>query len=193
MRGSATVLPSFSTSTRQMPNHPNHRFEVGEAYRDHRGMYKVVSVEENRIFYDYGDGIQREGDAEIKWRIYANILFSEQHPPHTASSLQQSRPANNEQFWAYDEVAAIFFEVVAEYAKRQTDFMTHEKMVAAFMEHAEGNRILDRPHDERPDQYWVGVMLAWFSRAYTEGRSEWENRLERKKIGSAWAYRVRKS
>lgn len=148
-------------------------------------------MEENRIFYDYGDGIQREGDAEIKWRIYTNILLSDQHPAHTASSLQQSRPANNEQFWAYDEVAAIFFEVVAQYAKRQTDFMTHEKMVAAFMEHAEGNRILDRPHDERSNQYWVGVMLAWFSRAYTEGRSEWENRLERKKIGSAWAYRVR--
>ena len=81
------------------------------------------------------------------------------------------RPANNDQFWAYDEVAAIFFEVVAEYAKRHTDFMTHEKMVAAFMEHAEGKRILDRPHDERSDQYRVGVMLAWFSRALHEGRS----------------------
>jgi hypothetical protein len=147
----------------------------------------------NRIVYDYGDGIQREGDAEIKWRIHSNILLSEQHPSHIASSPQHTRPANNEQFWIYDEVAAIFFGVVAEYAKKKTDFMTHEKMVEAFIEDPEGKRILERPHDGRSNEYWVGVMLAWFSRAYTEGRSEWENRIERKKIGSAWAYRVRKT
>ena len=114
-----------------------------------------------------------------------------QRPPHM-QLLQQSRPANNDQFWAYDEVAAIFFEVVAEYAKRHTDFMTHEKMVAAFMEHAEGKQfstgLMTRGRDHI-DSGRAGVV----GRAYTEGRSEWENRLERKKIGSAWAYRVRKS
>jgi hypothetical protein len=175
----------------QMPTRPNHRFEVGQAYRDHRATYKVVSVEGNRVVYDYGDGIQHEGDAEIKWRIHTNILLSEQHPLPTASSPQGHRPASHGQFWTYDEVAAIFVEVVAVYGKRHTDFMTHKKMVAAFTEHPEGKRILERPHDGRSNDYWVGVMLAWFSRTFTEGRSEWENRLERKKIGSAWAYRLR--
>jgi adenine-specific DNA-methyltransferase len=36
--------------------------------------------------------------------------------------------------------------------------MTHEKIVAGFIAHPEGQRILKRPHDERPAQYWVGVM-----------------------------------
>ena len=174
-----------------MPNHPNHRFEVGEAYRDRQGTYRVVCVEENRVVYDYGDGIQREGDAEIKWRIHTNILLSEQHPTHTASSLQQYRPADSEQFWNYDEVAPILVEIVTVYSRRRRDFMHHDDMVAAFMEHPEGKRILQRPHDSRPNEYWVGVMLAWFSKTITDGSSEWENRLERKKIGSAWAYRVR--
>jgi hypothetical protein len=88
-------------------------------------------------------------------------------------------------------VAAIFGEIVTMYGKKHADFMRHENMVAAFIEHPEGRRILERPHDSRPSEYWVGVMLAWFSRTFTEGRSEWENRLERKKIGSAWAYRLR--
>ena len=175
-----------------MANRQNHSFVVGETYRDRRGTYKVISVQENRLTYDYGDGIPLIGDAETKWQIHSNLL-SEQNPPHTASSSQRPRPTNNEQFWAYDEVAAIFVEVVTAYGKRHTDFMAHETMVSALMEHPEGKRILERPHDDRSNEYWVGVMLAWFSRAFTEGRSEWENSLERKKIGSAWAYRVRKS
>ena len=36
-------------------------------------------------------------------------------------------------------------------------------------------------------------MVAWFSKVFADGTSEWDARLERKKIGLAWAYRVRKS
>jgi hypothetical protein len=36
-------------------------------------------------------------------------------------------------------------------------------------------------------------MVAWFSKIFTDGTSEWDARFERKKIGLAWAYRVRKS
>ena len=87
-------------------------------------------------------------------------------------------------------MSLIFADVINAYGKRHKSFMTHGKIVAAFMEHPEGQLILNRPHD-RSNLYWVGVMVAWFSKVFTDGRSEWDSFLERKKIGSAWAYRVR--
>jgi hypothetical protein len=163
-----------------MPNRPNHRFEVGEAYRDQRGTYRVVSVEDNRVVYDYGDGVRREGDAETKWRIHHNLV-SEQNPVYPEG-----------EFWRYEEVAPIFAEIIRAYGEKHRDFMTHNKMVAAFIAHREGQAILSRPHDERPNLYWVGVMKAHFSKKYNNGKSEYDDYFEPREIGGDYAYRVRR-
>lgn len=55
----------------------NHAFAVGETYRDRRGTYRVMSIEGNRIVYDYGDGVPLNADAETKWRIDRNIHLDE--------------------------------------------------------------------------------------------------------------------
>lgn len=169
-----------------------HSFVVGESYQDRRGTYKVTCVEGNRLLYDYGDGIQHAGDAELKWRIHRNILLFEQGPPSTGGPSQRHRPANDENFWEYGEVAPIFAELIKNYGAQHREFMTHDAIVAAFLEHPQGKLILNRRHDERSNDYWVGVMVAWFSKVFTDGGSEWEDSIERKKIGPAWAYRVRK-
>ncbi len=166
----------------------NHSFEVGKTYRDHVGAYKVVAIDLNRLIYVTTDGTEHEGDAELKWRIYSYLL-SETGVPQTPRSLQQ-RSAGGGDFYCNDEVSPIFAHVIKAYGKRHKDFMTHKKIVAAFMEHPEGQLILKRPHD-RTNRYWVGVMMAWFSRTFTEGRSDWDSSFERKKIGPAWAYRKR--
>jgi hypothetical protein len=166
-------------------------FVVGETYQDHRGAYKVVTVDENRIIYDYGDGIQQKGNPEIKWRIHRNIV-SEQSPSQTTHSTHPFRSANDEQFWTYHEVSPIFADVIKSYGRGHKDFMSHEKIIASFIEHPQGQVILNRSHDSRSNLYWVGVMLAWFSKIFTDGNSQWEKTFERKKISSAWAYRVRR-
>jgi hypothetical protein len=119
-------------------------------------------------------------------------MLSEQTAPHTERPSQRLRSSNREAFFAYEEVSPIFADIIKAYNKRHKDFMTHEKIVAAFMEHPEGQRILNCPHD-RSNLYWAGVMKAHFSKIYNSGKSEWDDFFQPKKIGSAWAYRVRKS
>jgi hypothetical protein len=60
----------------------NHSFAVGETYRDLRGAYTVVSIEDNRLVYDYGDGTEHIGDAETKWQIYYNNFLSRASANH---------------------------------------------------------------------------------------------------------------
>jgi hypothetical protein len=162
-----------------MTNRPNHSFAIGETYQDVRGTYKVISVGENRVAYDYGDGIQHEGDAETKWRIHQNLV-SEQNPSYPEG-----------EFWRYEEVAPIFAGIIRTYGEKHRDFMSHEQIVATFLAHPEGQLILNRPHDDRPNPYWVGVMKAHFSRKYNSGKSEWDDCFEPKEIGGDYAYRVR--
>lgn len=78
-------------------------------------------------------------------------------------------------------------------AKGHSDFMTHEKIIASFMEHPESRLILDRPHGSESDLYWSGVMKAHFSRKYNSGASAWDGRFESKKIGGEYAFRMRKN
>ncbi len=165
-------------------------FALGETYRDRNGVYRVISIEENRLVYDYGDGIQHKGDAEIKWRIHCNII-SEQNSRNVPSPSQQPQSSNDVEFWTYDAVSPIFAEVIKTYGRTHKDFMTHEEIVAAFMDNREGQLILNRPHDERSNLYWAGVMKAHFSRKYNSGTSEWDDCFEPMKIGQHYAYRVR--
>lgn len=167
----------------------NHSFVVGDSYQDARGTYKVVSIEGNLLVYEYADGIQRTGDAEIKWRIHRNI-FSEQNAPCTASSLQPSQLAHGDNCFTYEEVASIFADIIRAYGKKHKDFMTHDKIVAAFMEHPEGQLILNRPH-YRANLYWAGVMKAHFSKKYNSGESEWDDCFEPKRGRKGYSYRVR--
>lgn len=167
----------------------NHAFEVGKTYLDHVGTYKVVAIDGSRLVFATADGIEHEGNTEIKWQIYRSILSGES-APHTSPSLQRSPSGNGATFITNDEASPIFADVIKAYGKSYKDFMTHEKIVAAFMEHPEGRLILNRPHNGSK-LYWTGVKMAWFSRVFTEGSSPWEGFFERKKIGSAWAYRVR--
>jgi hypothetical protein len=172
-----------------MTNRPNPSFTIGETYQDREGMYKVISVEGNQLIYDYGDGIQHRGNTEIKWRIHHNML-SEKNPPQPTRPSQPLRSHDGEDFFTYDEVSPIIGDIVEAYGKSHDDYMTHEKIVVELMKHPEGQLILSRPHD-RSNRYWAGVMVACFSKKFTGGSSEWNNRFdEPKKIGSAWAYRI---
>jgi hypothetical protein len=183
-----SVLGWLQRPSSYMANPLNHSFRIGETYQDRLGKYKVTSIEGNLLVYEYADGIQHKGDTETKWRIHRNIL-SEQSPPHIVRPLRRPRSDHDEEFFTYDQVSPIIVDIVEAYGKSHKDYMTHEKIVAELMKHPAGQLILNLPHD-RSQRYWAGVMLACFSKVFTEGRSEWSARFDQKEIDGDWAYRV---
>ena len=171
-----------------MANPLNHSFRIGETFQDRLGKYQVICIEGNRLVFEYADGMRHEGNTEIKWQIHRNIL-SEQSAPHTARPLRLPRSGNTEEFFTQTEVFPIIANVVEAYGKRRKGYMAHEKIVAKFMKHPEGQLILHRPHD-KSNLWWAGNMVALFNRGVTEGRSIWSARFDRKEIHGDWAYRV---
>ena len=164
----------------EQSNRRNHSFVIGETYQHHQGPYKVISVSGNQITYAYDDRIQLVGDAEIRWRIHCNIV-----------SKQNSLPWAGGQFWIPEEIVPIFADILRVHGRKHKDFMTHEKLIAAFIDHSESQLILNRPHDARSNRYWVGVMKAHFSKYYFDGRYGLHDCFERELIGGEYAYGVR--
>jgi len=164
-------------------------FVVGETYQDHNGPYKVISIEGNVLVYAYADGIQHKGDAGIKWTIHCNILsgYSALQSAHLSQRLQS---ANGGEFFTHAEAFPLIAKAIETYSTVHTDFMKHGEIVQAVMKDPQGQVILERRSDKT--KLWLaGCMVAWFSKVFTDGRSDYESCFERKKIGSAWAYRVR--
>jgi hypothetical protein len=184
-----SVLRAFSLLSCQCPNKRaefnllKHSFVVGKIYQDHLGTYKVVSIDRNHLVFKTADGIEHDGDAELKWRIYRNIL-SGQSAPHPSPPFHSTACGG----FVREEVFPIVDEIIENYSKIHKDLMTHEKMVAAFMEHPAGKSILNRPHDES-DSHRAGVLLAQFSRLITLEWTTWRNYYKREKIRGDWAYR----
>ena len=52
-------------------------FVIGETYADRVGEYKVISVEGNKMVFEYTDGRRCNGQTETKALIYRNILLEE--------------------------------------------------------------------------------------------------------------------
>lgn len=172
-----------------MVNLLNPSFVIGETYQDRLGTYRVISIVGDRLICEYADGIQKEHSAEAKWRIHRNML-SEQTVPHSVHPSQRTPSANSKSFSTYDEVSAIFADVIKAYGERHSEFMTHEKIIAAFMEHPEGKQILNR-HHSGSNLYRAGVLKAHFSRKYNSGNSEWDDCFEPKPGNKGYSYRVR--
>ena len=167
----------------------NHSFVVGESYQDRVGTYTVKSVDGNCLLYEYVDGIQHDADPSVKWRIHKN-MFLEQG---VRAIISKREPSHHDAgFFTHAEVFPIIANAIDTYSSRHFTYMTHEEIVEALITDGRAQDILERRVDK--SQSWsASVMVAWFSKIFTDGTSEWDARFERKKIGLAWAYRVRKS
>lgn len=173
-----------------MPKPLNHSFVVGETYQDRVGTYKVVSIEGDSLVYDYADGIRHESNAEAKWRIHRNML-SEQSNLHSVRLPQRLWSDDKKGFFTHAEAFPIIANAIETYSGSHDQYMTHDEIVEAVMKDPQGQVILDR----RPDKtkLWsAGVMVAWFSKVFTDGTSDWDTRFDREKICGVCAYRVRR-
>jgi hypothetical protein len=177
-----------------MSDASDHFFVVGETYEDRAGQYKVLSLEAQRVFFEYADGTQGSGSIEIKERIHQNIL-SERTNKQVGSPTPKPRLTNSrshkEVFFTHAEVFPIIADVIENHSKHSDDYMRHGEIGEALMNHPEGGLILDRLPGHETRSWWANDMVAFFSKVFTEGRSEWDGRFERKKIDGKWAYRVR--
>jgi hypothetical protein len=92
------------------------------------------------------------------------------------------------------EVFPIIAAIIENLYVQSGDYVTHDNSVNALLEHREARPLLGScPTDgSRTLTWWAHNMVAWFSKVFTDRRSDWNTRFERKKIHGKWAYRVRK-
>jgi len=162
-------------------------FKIGEMYEDWDGTYKVVSLDGDRVTFVRPDGTQDSGTIEGKFRIYQNVLLKRKHP--NPLSYHESRSGSHESAYTYEEATPIVAEVIDKHSKRSTDYIDHAHIVEALLGDPEACSIIDRIHDDKSPEGRAGVIIAGFSKQWTEGR--WE-RFDRMKIGRGHAWRVKR-
>jgi hypothetical protein len=168
-------------------------FILGETYHDNNGPYLVTGFDGTTISYKYiagahADDKERTGNAEIKWRIECNLRRG---PTPLFSSSGSSASSDGAGFFTHAEAFPIVANVIETYSQTHADFMVHETIIEALLKTPEAQRIAARRPDRTP-RWCAGQMVAWFSKVFTDGRSDWEGRFERKRISAKWAYRVRR-
>jgi hypothetical protein len=176
----------------KMTQQSSQLFIVGETYADRLDKYKVISLSGNRIVFEYTDGRRFEGDAKQKALIYQNILL-EKKGPRQAQPRTSLRSYNNSlHAFTHEDIFPIIAKMIEKLYSQSRDYVTHDKIVIALLKQPEAEPFLAGcPTDEsRTTAWWAHNMVAWFSKVFTDGRSDWNSRFERAKIDGKWAYRV---
>jgi len=167
-------------------------FIVGETYSDRLGDYRVISLEGNRLVFEYTDGRRSEGTIEQKALIYRNILLEKNSPQPVRPNRSSSSGARSEHFFTHDDVFPLIAKVIENQSAGSADYVTHDRIVSGLLKLKEAQAFLEGcPTDKsRTKSWWAHCMVAWFSKVFTDGRSEWDRQFERKRIGKKWAYRL---
>jgi len=165
-------------------------FLVGGTYADRKGEYKVISLEGKRIELEYKDGTRSIGDVEIKARIHQNILL-EQNARHPVQAPRRSYSRGRvEHLFSHADVFPIIAEIIESLSEPSRDYVTHDRIVEAMLEHPKARFALDNCPEDKPRGWWALDMVAFFSKVYTEGRSAWSSHFKRTEIDEKYAYRV---
>lgn len=176
-----------------MSQHSGLPFVVGNIYADRLGEYKVISVEGNRIVFEYTGGRRLEGDAKQKALIYRNILLEQKAPRSLESHHSIHSYDHCLHAFTHIDIFPIIAAIIESQFARVNNYVVHDAIVNELLKHPEAEPFLAScPKDEsRTSTWWAHNMVAWFSKVFTEGRSDWNDRFERLKIDGKWAYRVK--
>lgn len=175
-----------------MPQERSLPFIIGDTYADRIGEYKVVSLEGNRIVFEYGDGRRLEGDAKQKALIYGNILLEKKKPQSFVISRSLNSYDHSVHAFTHNEVFPIIAAIIESQFAQLRDYVTHDAIVDTLLKQPEAEPLLAScPKDEsRTTRWWAHNMVAWFSKVFTDGKSDWNSRFKRLKINKKWAYKV---
>lgn len=167
-------------------------FVVGQVYEDEKGEYRVLSVEGTRMTFEYLQGaIEHSDNIELKASIHNRRIRERQHPGPVPYQPSKSRSDLAE--YAYEVVTPLVARVIEEHAARSTEFLRHEQLKERLLADPHARSIIeDLPRTGKftTPEAWAGVIIAGFSKEWTEGR--WP-RFERKKISSGHAWRLKKT
>jgi hypothetical protein len=163
-------------------------FEIGQSYLDGNGEYTVISLSHNRIRTRRADGIERMEDADLKARIHRRILLERTGGPvYTGSNRKQNRSGSLP--WFFEIIA----EILERFGKTSTDFVTHDELCEALLQHADAGPAIERFAREDPDgnsqQWWAANRIAWWSQRWTMGQSPYDGPFERRDGNGAYDYR----
>jgi hypothetical protein len=177
-----------------VPPPPPLPFIVGETYVDRLGEFKVVAIEGKQVVIEYADGQRTASNIEQKALIYRNILLERDRSTHLKISIGAKTRRGPERYFSHEEVFPLIAAIIESEFIKTLKYVDHDVIVDRFTHHRQAEPILARcplDHSRKPS-WWPHCMVAWFSKIFTDGRSDWNSRFERKKIRGKWAYRVRR-
>jgi hypothetical protein len=175
--------------TQETPQPPP--FNVGESYEDEHGKYKVLSVLGAHMTFERPDGDRgHTDDIPLKARIHNRIRFERDHP--RPLTYQRSRAGSGTAEYKYEDVTQLVAAVIDGHSERSTKYIPHSNLKKGLLLDPHARSIIDRipPTSKfKTPEAWAGVIIAGFSKQWTEGR--WA-RFERKKIKEGHEWRVKK-
>jgi hypothetical protein len=165
-------------------------FVVGGSYADRNGKYRVISLTAEKMEIEYEDGRRATGSVGTRTEIYRNILREQNiHRP-----LRQRRPLTSQResgtYFTHADVFPIIVEIIEAHSRISEEYITHDEIVSAMLDHPEARIALDNCPANKTQQWWASDMVAFFSKVYTERRSEWQGRFDRDRIEGNYAYKL---
>jgi len=160
-------------------------FVVGQVYEDEKEEYRVLSVEGTRITFEYLHGAAGHSDnIALKASIHNRRIRERQHPrpPKSETSIAE---------YSYEVVTPLVAQVIQKHAEHSSDFLRHAGLKEHLLADPHARSIIEnlpRTGKFTSPEAWAGVLIAGFSKEWTEGR--WP-RFERKKISNGHAWRLK--
>jgi hypothetical protein len=166
-------------------------FIPGKTYEDEISEYKVLTVEGTRMTFERLDGsLGHTDNIALKATIHRRRVSEKQHSRPMNYQLHKTGSGTAE--YRYEDVTPIVARLIEEHAKRSTDYLPHVSLVKELLSDSHARFIIDHlPATEKlkSAEAWAGVIIAGFSKEWSEGR--WD-RLERKKTGRGHAWRLKR-
>ncbi len=193
--------PKQSTQKQQQEPHQEARvpdetpapppFVVGQVYEDEKGEYRVLSVEGTRITFEYLHGaIKHSDNIALKASIHNRRIRERQHPGPLPYQPPKSGTAIAE--YSYEVVTPLVAQIIQKHAEHSSAFLRHAGLKERLLADPHARSIIEnlpRTGKFTTPEAWAGVIIAGFSKEWTEGR--WP-RFERKKISNGHAWRLKR-
>lgn len=166
-------------------------FVIGATYEDLHSKYKVLSVAGAHMTFERPDGSKgHSDDIPLKARIHNRIQFERDQP--RPLNYQRSSAGRGTTEYKYEDVTQLVAALIDKQSERSGKYIPHPNLKKGLLLDPHARSIIDRippASNFRTPEPWAGVIIAGFSKEWTEGR--WQ-RFERKKIGKGHAWRVKR-
>ena len=168
-------------------------FIVGAVYEDEISKYKVVSLEGSCMTFERLDGTRAyTDDIPLKASIHRRRVLEQLRPSAIMYREMRITGGTSPSEYKYEVVTPLVAGIIDKHSESSAEWLAHARLKQGLLADPHAHSIIDRlPRADklRTSDAWAGVIIAGFSKEWTEGR--WP-RFDRKKIGKGHAWRVKK-